>query len=477
MYLDMGEISLIRSQNVLNNAFSRSGLVYIDADAADKLSNVEVEEGDVLLNITGDSVARCCQVDPQVLPARVNQHVAIIRPLENILDPTYLRYFLVSAPMQNFMLGLAGAGATRNALTKGMIEDFDIPIPAVDVQKRIAHVLGCLDDKIELNRQINTTLESMAQALFKSWFVDFDPVIDNALAAGNPIPEPLQARAEKRAALLAAASAADTRSARATDNAHPTQTAPHTQPGTTAPATPLQPLPADLRALFPGSFVFNEEMGWVPEGWAVKQLAEFTEVISKGTTPSKTMMAGAGDENVVPFIKVRDIDDMGDIDHDGLDFIPESVHSGPLKRSRLREQDVLFSIAGTIGRVSIVPPDLDGSNCNQAVAFIRPKESGGASYISLLLRSDYVQNLVNSRVVQAVQANFSLTELSQIPVLGVGEKVHAAWLGQMDQWSSRLDVSRASSRSLSKIRDLLLPKLLSGQIRLPEAEMIAAETQ
>jgi hypothetical protein len=74
-------------------------------------------------------------------------------------------------------------------------------LPALHLQKTIAHILGILDDKIDLNRQMNTTLEAMAHALFKSWFVDFDPVIDKALAAGNPIPEPLHARAEARKAL------------------------------------------------------------------------------------------------------------------------------------------------------------------------------------------------------------------------------------------------------------------------------------
>ena len=71
----------------------------------------------------------------------------------------------------------AGSGGTRNALTKGMIEAFDVPVPEdVAEQRAIAHILGTLDDKIELNRRMNETLEAMARALFKSWFVDFDPV-------------------------------------------------------------------------------------------------------------------------------------------------------------------------------------------------------------------------------------------------------------------------------------------------------------
>lgn len=170
-----GNTSLIRSQNIYNERFVSSGLVYIDDSQAHALKNAVVERDDVLLNITGDSVARCCQVDSNVLPARVNQHVLIIRPEPNTLDPRFLRYSLVTREMQARLLALASAGATRNALTKGMIEALTIKAPPLAEQKRIAHILGSLDDKIELNRQMNETLEAMAQALFKDWFVDFGP--------------------------------------------------------------------------------------------------------------------------------------------------------------------------------------------------------------------------------------------------------------------------------------------------------------
>src|SRR5437016_10099290 len=177
VYLDEGEIALIRSQNIYNDSFHHDGLTYLTEQHAAELANVEVVEHDVLLNITGDSVARSCQVDPDILPARVNQHVAIIRPDPTVLWPRFLRYFLVSPAMQAEMLSLAGAGATRNALTKGMIESFEVPAPLdVNEQRAIAHILGTLDDQIELTRRMTETLEAIARALFNSWFVDFDPV-------------------------------------------------------------------------------------------------------------------------------------------------------------------------------------------------------------------------------------------------------------------------------------------------------------
>jgi len=175
VYLDRGEYTLVRSQNIHNTRFDKMGLVYISENHANQLSSVTLQKNDILLNITGDSVARCCEIDSSVLPARVNQHVAIIRTNENELCSRFLLYFLVTPAQQSRMLTLASAGATRNALTKGMIESFDIPLPPLHEQKRIAEILGVLDDKIANNAKINHHLEQIAQAIFKNWFVDYEP--------------------------------------------------------------------------------------------------------------------------------------------------------------------------------------------------------------------------------------------------------------------------------------------------------------
>ncbi len=170
-YLENGDYSLIRSQNVLDFTFSYNGLAFINQEQANQLNNVQIEERDVLLNITGDSVARVCQVPKQVLPARVNQHVAIIRPNNKILLPEFLKYFLLNPIYKNKLLSFSAVGATRNALTKGMIEDLEIQAPNIEIQNKIASILTSLDDKIELNRQTNETLEAIAQALFQEMCV------------------------------------------------------------------------------------------------------------------------------------------------------------------------------------------------------------------------------------------------------------------------------------------------------------------
>lgn len=171
-YIDEGT-SFIRSQNIYNLEFSHEGLVHITEDAAKKLNGVAVQKDDVLINITGDSVARTCMVPDAVLPARVNQHVAIVRPDSNRLNPRFLNYYLTSPYMQSLMLGLAvGKGASRNAMTKDMIANFDILCPPIEIQESIVGILSTYDALIENNQRQIKLLEEAAQRLYKEWFVD-----------------------------------------------------------------------------------------------------------------------------------------------------------------------------------------------------------------------------------------------------------------------------------------------------------------
>ena len=129
-YKDEG-ISLIRSLNVHDLGFKYAKLAFLDDAQADELSNVEVQRRDVLLNITGASVARCAIVPDDVLPARVNQHVSIIRPVAEKLDADFLHYLLISRPYKDQLLktGEEG-GSTRQAITKAQIQDFTVEYPA-----------------------------------------------------------------------------------------------------------------------------------------------------------------------------------------------------------------------------------------------------------------------------------------------------------------------------------------------------------
>lgn len=166
-------IALIRSLNIYDFYFDYDGLAFIDDDQANQLDNVVVESKDILLNITGASVARCCMAPDDVLPARVNQHVAIIRINPQFADPEYVYYTINSPTYKHHLLTLAQGGATREALTKSTIEDFKIPLPPLPTQRRIAAILSAYDDLIENNTRRIKALEQAAHDLYREWFVEF----------------------------------------------------------------------------------------------------------------------------------------------------------------------------------------------------------------------------------------------------------------------------------------------------------------
>ena len=168
VYSDSG-ISFIRSQNVLDMDFSTENLAFINDNQAEKLNNVIVEKNDILLNITGDSIARCTVVPEEILPARVNQHVSIIR-CKNTEESKYVMYYLQY--MKKYLLQISKVGGTRNALTKEAIGK--LPIKLSDDCNKISKILDNIDQKIQINNQINQELEDMAKTLYDYWFVQFD---------------------------------------------------------------------------------------------------------------------------------------------------------------------------------------------------------------------------------------------------------------------------------------------------------------
>lgn len=165
-YVDEG-ISLIRSLNIHDDKFVHKDLAFITDQQAAGLSNVEVMENDVLLNITGASVCRCSMVDNSILPARVNQHVCIIRP-QNLI-PEYLLHVIISKSYKQHLLKIArGAGATREALTKEQIENLFVPVPPLDLQMKFSKILKGIKSSIEGNNLMDKMplFESLSQKAF-----------------------------------------------------------------------------------------------------------------------------------------------------------------------------------------------------------------------------------------------------------------------------------------------------------------------
>jgi type I restriction enzyme S subunit len=165
-------ISLIRSLNVHDGEFRPKNLAFIDEVQAQKLSNVSVSEGDVLINITGASIARCCVVPSCHLPARVNQHVSIIRPKSDIVDSRFLSSLLTSKEHKDKLLGQGESGSTRQALTKAQLQGYIVAIPPLPEQKRIVAILD--EAFAGISQAIANTERNLknARELFESYLND-----------------------------------------------------------------------------------------------------------------------------------------------------------------------------------------------------------------------------------------------------------------------------------------------------------------
>ena len=213
-----------------------------------------------------------------------------------------------------------------------------------------------------------------------------------------------------------------------------------------------------------GKYQIGDEL---PEGWRVGKLREVVKKISKGTTPRKKDLEGLKVE--IPFLKVKDISNEGLILKDNLELIPKKIHQNQLKRSILETNDILFSIAGTIGRVSIVNKELNNSNCNQALAFIRLKDKNKfKEYVRLWFKSKEIQGEINNCIVQGVQANISLTVLGNLAINIPNDIKMTEWNNLSKPIYQKIETNNAQTQFLKQTRDMLLPKLMSGQLRVDE---------
>jgi type I restriction enzyme S subunit len=168
-------VSLVRSMNVHDRSFEPNKLAFIDDEQAAKLSNVIVEKDDVLLNITGASVARSCLMSSAYLPARVNQHVSIIRPFSTIIRPKLLNFFLTSKAYKDSLLKIGGSGATREAITKKQIQDFVIYFPkSTDEQdtliKQVEEIENLSQNLESIYQQKIAALDELKQSLLQQAF-------------------------------------------------------------------------------------------------------------------------------------------------------------------------------------------------------------------------------------------------------------------------------------------------------------------
>ena len=334
-------------------------------------------------------------------------------------------------------------GSAVPSLTVPVLNDLTIKLPPLLEQKAIAHILGSLDDKIELNRQMNETLEAMAQALFKSWFVDFDPVIDNALAAGNAIPDEFMERAEQRKKI------------EKKDN-------------------------SDIQSLFPDAFEFTEEMGWIPKGWEISTLGQESDFSNGYAFKSKELTAESKDAFHV--FKMGHIKRGGGFNYDGTKSYFPIEAAKDLERYLLKKGDLLMAMTdmkssmALLGHTALMPED-DKFLVNQRVGRLSVKEDATLNYPYIYIYSNLDTTIgeLRSRANSGVQVNLSTAEIKATNILVPSRSVHDIFNVKAISFFEKTFLNDRLNRKLAETRDTLLPKLMSGEICISDAAAMVEE--
>ncbi|WP_370836500.1 restriction endonuclease subunit S [Clostridium tertium] len=402
VYEDEG-VTFIRSQNVYNNQFVNEGLVCLNAESAYKLRSVEVIENDILLNITGDSVARCTIVPSNVLPARVNQHVCIIRADTSMVDYAYLKYFLVNPKMQLYMLSIAYGGGTRAALTKRMIENFEIKLPSLEEQKKISALLLSIDNKIESNNEMNKTLEEMSQTLFKRWFVDFEFPNENGESYKSS-----------------------------------------------------------------GGEMVESELGMIPKGWRILTLDDLCVKITDGSHFSPKHC----ETGLYPMLSVKDMRDYG-FDYQSCKKIDEDDYKKMINSDCIPKiNDILVAKDGSYLKHIFITNEEREEAILSSIAIFRPNTNVIYSEILLnMLKQPLLQKKVKENYVSgSALPRIVLKDFKKLQVIVPTMCIQNNIIQVFKAYRRQILINTNQNESLISLRDSLLPKLMSGEIRVEDIE-------
>jgi type I restriction enzyme S subunit len=340
---------------------------------------------------------------PPGLQFALGQNLVLLRADGTRVDPAFLRWLVRGPEWWNQIRKFLNVGAVFDSLKCADVPNFELRIPPLHAQRAIAHILGTLDAKIELNRRVNESLEAIARALFRSWFVDFDPI---------------RAKAESR------------------------------DPG----------LPQSLADLFPDSFE-DSELGEIPKGWEVKTIGDLAEVVG-GSTPS-TKEPAYWQGGVHAWATPKDLSTLSvpvllDTERRITDAGLMQIGSGLLPKGT-----VLLSSRAPIGYLAIAEVSVA---INQGFIAMKPKV--GTSNLFLLLWAGSAHDEIISRANGSTFLEISKSNFRSIPVVTPSTIVMRAFSRQIEPLHQRIVENERESRTLLACRDALLPKLISGELKV-----------
>ncbi|EJU7772036.1 restriction endonuclease subunit S [Salmonella enterica subsp. salamae serovar 4,12:e,n,x:1,6] len=445
-FMENGYCLFLSAKNVTKSGFQFQETAFINETKDCELKAGKLKYGDIVLTTRG-TVGNVAYYDSNnpYKHIRINSGMIIIRSDSKLWNPKFLYFILTSAFLQEQIVNLISGSAVPQLPARD-IKKFILPVISKNIQDKISNVISALNDKISVNIDTNQTLEQMSQTLFKSWFVDFDPVIDNALDAGNPIPEALQSRAELRQKVRNSAD--------------------------------FTPLSADIRALFPAEFE-ETELGWVPKGWDIVKTEDIAIKIGMGPFGSNIKVSTFVDCGV-PVISGQHLKEILIIDGGNNFITPE--HAEKLKNSAVYRKDIIFTHAGNIGQVSIIHDDSEYEDyiISQRQFYLRVNESKSSPYYLIhYFRSEQGQHALLSNASQVGVPSIARpsTHLRNITFLNPSKPLLEEFDKLCAPLFKRFNQNRKCSISLTTLRDTLLPKLISGELSLEDLPDLVNQTE
>lgn len=390
-----------------------------------------IRKGDLII-CEGGEPGRCAIWEDDVPNMKIQKALHRVRPLPGLTSEYLYYWFLYFG--RTGQLDAYFTGTTIKHLTGKALSELPIKIPTVDEQKYISIVLGSLDAKIKANREINKILEQMSQTLYKSWFVDFDPVIDNALDAGNPIPEALQSRAELRQKVCNSAD--------------------------------FKPLSADIRVLFPDEFE-ETELGWVPKGWESETFDSFCDFIQSGGTPSRKETSFWND-GTIKWLSSGEV--KGKIVLDTKEKITQTglLHSSA--KLWKRYTTVVAMYGATAGEVCIIG---DKMTANQACCGLYSEKYPFYVYNFASNKTDELA----SKATGSAQQNLNKLIISSTKFIRPSNAIITIFEDNVAPLFMKWFSNSSENNTLTILRDTLLPKLISGELSLEDLPDLIKQTE
>lgn len=372
---------------------------------------------------------------PESLEIALGQNLVLLRSDGSVIYPPFLRWLVQGNEWWEQVNKFLNVGAVFNSLKCKDIPNFKLTIPSLKEQREITDILSSLDKKIELNSKLNQTLESIAQAIFKSWFIDFEPVRAK-----------IAAKQEGKDPELAAMCVISGKS-----------------------ETELEQMAADdfaelqaTAALFPDELV-ESELGEVPRGWEILDIDKTTSLIidHRGKTPKK--LSGDWSDSGVMVLSAKHVKDGRIVNREQLRFVDTELYNKWMKEE-LKEGDILLTSEGPMGEMYYLAFDEKYCLSQRLYALRTNTDLVSSAFLYFWLLSPLAKSDMNGRATGTTVVGIRQSELRKVRVLTPSKPICDLFNQKVKENLKRIALNNNELVNLAQIRDTLLPKLLSGEV-------------